>query len=51
MANSQLWNHQMSSVTNYIVYTSPTLKAVVGQPDGSSRLCLSCHDGTVALAA
>lgn len=44
-----LWNHQMSSVTNYITYTSGTLKAVVGQPDGSSRLCLSCHDGTVAL--
>jgi predicted CXXCH cytochrome family protein len=50
-ANGQtpLWNHQMSSVTNYITYTSGTLKAVVGQPDGSSRLCLSCHDGTVAL--
>jgi len=44
-----LWNHAMSSVTNYIVYQSPTLKAVVGQPNGSSRLCLSCHDGTVAL--
>src|SRR5215831_16766295 len=44
-----LWSHAMSSVTNYVVYSSPTLKAVVGQPDGSSRLCLSCHDGTVAL--
>lgn len=44
-----LWSHTMSSVTNYVVYTSPTMKAVVGQPDGSSRLCLSCHDGTVAL--
>lgn len=50
-ANGQtpLWNHSMSSVTNYVTYTSGTLKAVVGQPDGSSRLCLSCHDGTVAL--
>jgi predicted CXXCH cytochrome family protein len=44
-----LWNHALSSVTNYTLYTSGTLKAVVGQPDGSSRLCLSCHDGTVAL--
>ncbi|PWU14676.1 MAG: hypothetical protein C5B50_16870 [Verrucomicrobia bacterium] len=44
-----LWSHAMSSVTNYVVYSSPTLKATVGQPDGSSRLCLSCHDGTVAL--
>jgi len=45
-----LWNHNMSG-TNYIVYSSPTLKAVVGQPNGSSRLCLSCHDGTVALGS
>ena len=44
-----LWSHTMSSVTNYVIYTSPTMKAAVGQPDGSSRLCLSCHDGTVAL--
>ena len=43
-----LWNHQMSTAT-YKPYSSPTLKAVVGQPNGSSRLCLSCHDGTVAL--
>jgi predicted CXXCH cytochrome family protein len=44
-----LWSHAMSGITNYIVYSSPTMKAVVGQPDGASRLCLSCHDGTVAL--
>jgi predicted CXXCH cytochrome family protein len=43
-----LWNHQMSSAV-YLPYTSSTLKATVGQPTGSSRLCLSCHDGTVAL--
>ncbi len=45
-----LWNHEMSSAT-YKPYSSATLKAVVGQPNGSSRLCLSCHDGTVALGA
>jgi len=44
-----LWNHSLSGITNYVVYSSMTLKAVVGQPNGSSRLCLSCHDGTVAL--
>jgi len=43
-----LWNHGMSSAV-YHPYGSSTLKAVVGQPTGSSRLCLSCHDGTVAL--
>jgi predicted CXXCH cytochrome family protein len=46
-----LWSHAMSAVTNYVVYSSPTMKATVGQPDGSSRLCLSCHDGTVALGS
>jgi predicted CXXCH cytochrome family protein len=43
-----LWNHQMSAAV-YKPYTSSTLKAAVGQPSGASRLCLSCHDGTVAL--
>jgi len=43
-----LWNHQMSTAV-YQPYTSSTLKATVGQPTGASRLCLSCHDGTVAL--
>src|SRR5581483_9911945 len=26
-----------------------TTKATIGQPTGSSALCLSCHDGTIAL--
>jgi len=43
-----LWNRQDSQAT-YKPYTSSTLKATVGQPTGSSKLCLSCHDGTVAL--
>jgi len=47
-----LWNHAMSGETNYIVYSSSrmtTLNINIPQPNGSSRLCLSCHDGTVAL--
>ncbi len=43
-----LWNRTSSGVT-YTPYSSTTLKASVGQPTGSSRLCLSCHDGTIAL--
>ena len=43
-----LWNHSDSSTT-YIPYGSSTTKAIIGQPTGASRLCLSCHDGTVAL--
>src|ERR1043166_742205 len=43
-----LWNHTLSAAT-YIPYTSSTIKAAIGQPTGSSKRCLSCHDGTVAL--
>ncbi|NOX24997.1 MAG: hypothetical protein GXP59_02565 [Deltaproteobacteria bacterium] len=45
---SYLWNRN-DSTANYTTYQSSTLKAAVGQPTGSSKLCLSCHDGTVAL--
>jgi len=45
-----LWNHDVSSAT-FTVYISPTgtLDATLGQPTGASLLCMSCHDGTVAL--
>ncbi|MES9971004.1 MAG: cytochrome c3 family protein [Candidatus Thiodiazotropha sp.] len=33
----------------YIPYTSSTAISFAGQPNGSSVLCLSCHDGTIAL--
>ncbi|WP_246265930.1 cytochrome c3 family protein [Aromatoleum diolicum] len=49
-----LWNRELSSAT-YTTYTSNSLDAqtilggVLSQPGGSSKLCLSCHDGTMAL--
>ena len=43
-----LWNRELPGVT-YQPYASSTLKAAPGQPTGSSRLCLSCHDGLLAL--
>ena len=43
-----LWNHAVTTET-YTLYSSPTMNAQTGQPDGVSRACLSCHDGTVAL--
>ncbi len=45
-----LWNRQ-DSTANYTPYQSSTLFASVGQPTGASKLCLSCHDGTIALGA
>lgn len=43
-----LWNHEMSTAS-YTLYTSQTMNAVVEQPGPTSKLCLSCHDGTVAI--
>lgn len=45
-----LWNRNDPGTT-YTLYTSSTLQALPGQPDGASILCLSCHDGTVALGS
>lgn len=46
--DAPLWNHTTSAAA-YTMYSSPTLNAVIGQPNGNSLLCLSCHDGTVAV--
>jgi predicted CXXCH cytochrome family protein len=45
-----LWNRS-DPANPYFPYFSSTLKADVGQPTGASRMCLSCHDGTIALGA
>jgi predicted CXXCH cytochrome family protein len=46
-----LWNHTLSTA-GYTVYTSPTQTldgTAANPPTGASKLCLSCHDGTVGL--
>jgi len=47
-----LWNHALSSAT-YVMYSNgfseTQTHAVDSQPTGNSKLCLSCHDGTVAM--
>ena len=52
-ANSSgpLWGRDLSSAAGYKPYDSSTLKASPkpDKPTGGSRLCLSCHDGTIAL--
>lgn len=45
-----LWNRYLP-VAAYSVYTSNALDAKPGQPTGSSKLCLSCHDGTIAVGS
>lgn len=46
-----LWNHQLSVATytlNNASWSDPTAVPTTGDVDSNSRLCLSCHDGTVA---
>ncbi len=43
-----LWNRE-SPGTTYSIYETSTLNTAPGQPTGASLLCLSCHDGTVAV--
>jgi len=45
-----LWNRIDPGLT-YTLYSSSTTQAILGQPDGASILCLSCHDGTIALGS
>ncbi len=56
--NIPLWNHTLSSEASYGVYTSPTFDGAstiqdLGGTDATtaavSNLCLSCHDGTIAI--
>lgn len=48
-AVTPLWDHQLSSQT-YTTYVSTTYNSGAQTPSaGSSKLCLSCHDGTVAV--
>ena len=49
IADAPLWNHELSDAA-YTPYSSATLNAAdVAQPSGVSKLCLSCHDNTVAV--
>jgi predicted CXXCH cytochrome family protein len=44
------WNRAKPTII-YTPYWSPTLEARVGQPTGTSKICLGCHDGTIARAS
>ncbi|MBU0718626.1 MAG: cytochrome c3 family protein [Planctomycetes bacterium] len=43
-----LWNRE-NPRTYYRIYESSTTDARIDQPTGSSKMCLSCHDGSMAL--
>jgi predicted CXXCH cytochrome family protein len=45
-----LWN-RVTPTEAYTIYSSRALEAHPGQPTGNSKMCLSCHDGTIALGS
>jgi predicted CXXCH cytochrome family protein len=47
-STSPLWNREDSRQT-YTTYNSSTFGGQQSQPTGASKLCLSCHDGSIAL--
>ena len=49
VSSAALWNHTVSTAA-YTMYSSTTMRAATGTaPGASSKLCLSCHDGTIAV--
>ncbi|MBI4688057.1 MAG: hypothetical protein HY756_09830 [Nitrospirae bacterium] len=50
--NGLLWNHGISSAT-YTMYNNAWSSTIdqtqSAQPDGTAKLCLGCHDGTVGI--
>lgn len=43
-----LWNREERRI-HYRIYESSTTDARIDQPSGPSKMCLSCHDGAMAL--
>lgn len=48
VAGAPLWNHR-TTAASYTLYSSATFNGSSTQPGPTSKLCLSCHDGTVAI--
>ncbi len=49
--DAPLWNRALPATGGYTPYASSTIDTNIGQPDGISLACLSCHDGTIAVDA
>lgn len=43
-----LWDHA-TTLQTFIVYSSPTFQGGTPTINGSSKACLSCHDGSIAI--
>lgn len=50
VTGEMLWNRD-NPVATFTLYSSLTLNASVAQPTDVSKMCLSCHDGSIAIDA
>jgi hypothetical protein len=46
-----LWNHVTTAPGKFVTYERSTMDSKPEQPNGATKLCLSCHDGTIAVGA
>lgn len=50
ISDAPLWDHEITGTTNYLLYQGVDMQASTStQPGGISKLCLSCHDGTIGV--
>lgn len=47
--SAPLWNRSNTATLFDLYPSGGTIQSFIGQPNGSSRNCLSCHDGTIAI--
>lgn len=50
-SDGPLWNHETTSPAKFKTYSRSTMDSRPEQPNGATKLCLSCHDGTIAVGA
>ncbi len=48
-SEAPLWNHENTAPPLYDVYGSNSIDMTIQQPHQGSLICLSCHDGTIAI--
>jgi len=50
-SDGPLWSRESSPAQVFKTYDRASMKSRPEQPNGSTKLCLSCHDGTIAVGA
>jgi len=51
VAHGPLWNRELPASSLYTKYSSSSIDSTIQDPNGVSKLCLSCHDGTIAIGS